>query len=155
MPSSPDATLRSLRTASFSDLDPRTAYLLWQLRVGVFVVEQGCAYAELDGLDLDETTRHLWVEDDGIPVAYLRILVEPDDTRRIGRVCTAAHVRRQGLAARLMDQAMRDVGDRRCVLNAQAYLAGWYTRWGFQVVGPEFLDDGIPHLPMALDGTRA
>lgn len=146
--------MRSVHAAAFAELDPRTAYRLWQLRVDVFVVEQQCAYAELDGLDLAETTRHFWVPDDGGPVAYLRMVVEPDDTRRIGRVCTAAQARQHGLAARLMDQAVREVGDHRCVLSAQAHLAGWYTRWGFQVVGPEFLDDGIPHLPMALDGSR-
>jgi ElaA protein len=36
------------------------------------------------------------------------------------------------------------------VLNAQAYLANWYARLGFAVDGEEFLDDGIPHVPMRL-----
>jgi ElaA protein len=49
----------------------------------------------------------------------------------------------------LMDRALREVGDRRCVLDAQAHLAAWYARWGFAVNGPEFLDDGIPHVPMS------
>jgi ElaA protein len=34
------------------------------------------------------------------------------------------------------------------VLDAQSPLAGWYESFGFSVTGPEFLDDGIPHLPM-------
>jgi hypothetical protein len=34
------------------------------------------------------------------------------------------------------------------VLDAQSPLAGWYAKFGFSVTGPEFLDDGIPHLPM-------
>ena len=34
------------------------------------------------------------------------------------------------------------------MLDAQSPLAGWYERFGFEVTGPEFLEDGIPHLPM-------
>src|SRR5262249_38328812 len=45
-------------------------------------------------------------------------------------------------------RALDEVGARPCVLDAQCYLAGWYARWGFTVTGPEFLDDGIPHVPM-------
>ena len=36
------------------------------------------------------------------------------------------------------------------MLDAQAPLAGWYAGFGFEVVGEEFLEDGIPHLPMVL-----
>ena len=39
----------ALHVASFDELDPRTAYLLWQLRESVFVVEQDCAFLEPDG----------------------------------------------------------------------------------------------------------
>lgn len=144
-----------VRVAAFADLDAATAYRLWQLRVDVFVVEQGCAYPELDGRDLEVTTRHVWVERDGAPVAYLRVLDEPGGCR-IGRVCVAAHARGTGLADALMRQALHEVGARRCELHAQSYLAGWYARWGFAVTGAEFLDDGIPHVPMAREpGPRA
>ena len=34
------------------------------------------------------------------------------------------------------------------VLAAQTPLAGWYSTFGFEVCGPEFLDGSIPHLPM-------
>ena len=34
------------------------------------------------------------------------------------------------------------------VLDAQSPLAGWYAKFGFSVTGPEFLDDGIPHVDM-------
>src|SRR5690606_9931180 len=52
----------SLHVASFDDLDARTAYLLWQLRERVFVVEQECAYLDLDGRDLEPATRHVYVD---------------------------------------------------------------------------------------------
>jgi ElaA protein len=35
-----------------------------------------------------------------------------------------------------------------CVLASQAHLAGFYGRYGFVATGPEYLDDGIPHVPM-------
>lgn len=138
----------AVRLAAFEDLDVRTAYLLWQLRVDVFVVEQHCVYRELDGRDPAAGTRHVWAEPDGVPVGYLRVLVEPDGARRIGRVCVAAPARGHGWADALMSRALEEVGDLRCVLDAQAHLAGWYARWGFAATGPEFLDDGIPHVPM-------
>jgi ElaA protein len=39
------------------------------------------------------------------------------------------------------------------VLAAQSYLQDWYARFGYVVTGPEFLDDGIPHVPMRRDGS--
>ena len=137
-----------LHVAAFDDVPPRTAYLLWKLRTDIFVVEQECPYPELDGRDLEPGTRHVWGEQDGVPVCYLRLLAEPDGCR-IGRVCVAAPARGAGLADALMRRALDEIGARRCVLDAQSHLADWYTRWGFEVTGPEFLDDGIPHLPMA------
>jgi ElaA protein len=142
-----------VHVAAFGDLSPRTAYLLWQLRTDVFVVEQECAYRELDGRDLEPSTLHVWMEQNGEPVAYLRVLAEADDSRRIGRVCVSEQARGGGLAAALMRRALDQIGDRRCVLDAQSYLSDWYAQWGFTVTGPEFLDDGIPHVPMARSGT--
>lgn len=132
--------------AAFAELESRTAYLLWQLRESVFVVEQECPYLELDGRDLEPATRHLWVDDDG-PVAYLRVLADPDG-RRIGRVVVAPSHRGRGLAEALLRAALDIVGGGPCRLDAQSYLVGWYARFGFVACGQEFLDDGIPHVPM-------
>jgi ElaA protein len=142
------STVTHLRTAAFTDLDARTAYLLWQLRESVFVVEQACPYQELDGRDLEEATRHLWVEEEDLPVAYLRVLAEADGTRRIGRVLTAVPHRGRGLAERLVRAALEQVGDRPCRLDAQAHLEGWYARLGFERCGEDFVEDDIPHVPM-------
>lgn len=136
-----------LRTASFAELDARTGYLLWQLRERVFVVEQACAYLELDGRDLEPATRHLWAEDDGRPVAYLRVL-DDGEGLRIGRVVVAPSHRGRGVGEELMVAALEVVGHRPCRLDAQSHLTRWYTRLGFETCGEEFLDDGIPHVPM-------
>jgi ElaA protein len=138
----------TLHAARFAELDATTLYALLRLRVDVFVVEQRCPYPELDGRDPEPSTVHLWLAGQGSPVGYLRLLEEPDGTIRIGRVAVARPARGAGLAGRLMAAALERVGDRECVLDAQSPLVGFYTRLGFVVTGSEYLDDGIPHVPM-------
>jgi ElaA protein len=142
-----------VRRASFSELEPATAYRLWALRSAVFVVEQDCAYLDLDGRDLEATTQHLWVEAGGVPVAYARVLDEGDHAR-IGRVLTAPTHRGQGLAAVLVELAISISEGQEIRLSAQAHLRSWYERFGFSTAGDEFLDDGIPHVPMLRLGSR-
>ena len=143
-----------LHVASFTDLDPRTLHDLLRLRADVFVVEQECAYPDIDGRDVEPDTRHLWLARDGQPIAYLRILREPDGSLRIGRVVVDGKARGEGHAGRLMAEALTLAGDRACVLAAQAHLADFYRRYGFAATGPEFVEDGIPHLPMRRPAER-
>jgi ElaA protein len=142
----PEPTVQ-LHVASFADLDTTTLYALLKLRVDVFVVEQECPYPELDGRDTEPGTRHLWLARESEVVGYLRILADPG-AERIGRVAVAKHQRGGGLADRLITEALSVVGNRPAVLEAQAHLRGFYARHGFAVTGPEYLDDGIPHVPM-------
>ena len=141
-----------LHVATFAELDAATLYALLRLRTDVFVVEQHCPYPELDGRDVEPGTRHLWLAPDGDPLdvrAYMRLLAEPDGALRIGRVCTAAKARGEGLSARLLDAALELAGSRApTVLDAQSYLVGFYERYGFAASGPEYVEDGIPHVPM-------
>ena len=145
------ADVTVIRAATFAELDARTGYLLWQLRERVFVVEQECPYLDLDGRDLEPGARHVWVEEDGVPVAGLRVLTEPVDGVegvRIGRLVVAQGHRGRGLAEQLMKTALELVEERPCRLDAQTYLVDWYRKLGFEPCGEEFLDDGIPHVPM-------
>lgn len=136
-----------VRVDAVDDLDVRTSYRLWQLRESVFVVEQDCPYQELDGRDLEPRTRHVWVDSDAGPVGYLRIL-DDDGTARIGRVLVARSHRGHGLSGALMRAALAEIGDRPSVLDAQSPLAGWYTTFGYEQTGDEFVEDRIPHVPM-------
>ena len=54
----------------------------------MFVVEQKCAYPDLDGRDTEPGTRHVWLARGDEILAYLRIL-DDGETQRIGRVVTA------------------------------------------------------------------
>ncbi|HEX5595630.1 MAG TPA: GNAT family N-acetyltransferase [Micromonosporaceae bacterium] len=139
-----------LHVASFAELDLRTLYELLRLRVDVFVVEQECAYPELDGRDTEPGTRHLWLEKHGVPVAYLRLL-DDGAVQRIGRVAVTRNARGRGFAARLMAQALAIIGPMPCVLDAQTYLVDFYAGFDFLATGPEYVEDGIPHLPMRRD----
>jgi len=138
----------SPRHARWSELDPGTLHDLVRLRVDVFVVEQACPYPELDGRDVEAATEHVWLADGSGPAAYLRVLAEPDGAIRVGRVCTRASARGQGLARVLMDDVLARHAGRRVVLDAQEYLVGFYTDLGFEACGPPFDDDGILHVPM-------
>jgi ElaA protein len=143
-----------LRRARFAELTPFEVYGLCRLRVDVFVVEQQCPYPELDGRDTEPATEHLWFEADGEVLATIRVL-DDGDSRAIGRVATAASARGQGLAARLMEEGIALCGDAPITLGAQAYLEDWYARFGFSRSGPDYVEDGIPHLPMRREGGRA
>ena len=144
----PDA---GVRVAGFADLDAATAYRLWALRSEVFVVEQDCPYLDLDGRDLEPLTRHLWIEQDGRPVATLRLL-DDGEVLRIGRVATVVPARGRGLAARLVRAALGLAGERTVVLDAQSHLVDWYAAFGFAPSGRGFVEDGIPHTPMLRPG---
>jgi ElaA protein len=139
----------SVRSSSLSDLDPVTLYRILRLRTDIFVVEQECPYPELDGRDLEPTARQVWLaRDDGDVVATLRLLRDDDGAARIGRVATAAAARGEGLAAVLMQHAIELAGDADVVLDAQSYLHDWYARFGFVRDGADYIEDGIPHVPM-------
>ncbi len=134
----------------FHELDVATFHDLVRLRVDVFVVEQSCPYAELDGRDAETATRHVWLADGDGPTAYLRVL-DDGAVRRIGRVVTRPDVRGTGLAGRLVDHVLA-TSTGPWVLDAQAHLAGWYEDRGSVVDGARFVEDGIAHVPMRRDG---
>jgi ElaA protein len=139
----------SIRRAAAGEIELATLYAILRLRAQVFVVEQACAYLDPDGSDLLLTTVHWWWEDsDGAIDAYLRV-IDDERGRRVGRVVTAESSRRKGLAVALIEAAIAEI-DGLCVLDAQSYLVGWYERIGFEVTGPEYIEDGIPHTPMRL-----
>ena len=144
----------AVRRSVLSELDPWTLHDLLALRQAVFVVEQNCAYPDLDSRDVEPLTEHVWTADEQGPTAYLRVLTEPGGAARIGRVCTRADARGAGVGAALVTDVLDRNPGRVVVLEAQAHLAGWYGRFGFVRSGAEYLEDGIPHQPMRREPTR-
>jgi ElaA protein len=138
---------------TFDELSTLQLHDLLRLRVDVFVVEQGCPYPELDGRDIEPSTRHVWIADpEARPRAYLRLL-EDGTEQRIGRVVVRPDSRAEGLGRRLVTH-VTTVHAGPWVLDAQSHLRDWYARLGFAPAGPEFVEDGIPHLPMRREAPR-
>ncbi|MDR6948918.1 ElaA protein [Pseudomonas sp. 2957] len=136
------------------DLGKEQLYALLKLRSDVFVVEQKCAYPDLDGQDLEGDTHHLMGWEDDQLMAYLRLL-DPESQGGdvvIGRVVTAPAGRGKGLGHAMMEQALKQAEKHwpqvPIYLSAQAHLQGYYGRYGFVVVGEEYLEDDIPHIGM-------
>jgi ElaA protein len=142
----------ALRRSWSRDLDAAMLYELLKLRVEVFVVEQAIPYPELDGRDLLAETRHFWLETPtGEVISTLRLMEEhPGGQKgfRIGRVCTKREARGSGHSTRLLQAALAEVGDYPCRIDSQTYLVDMYARLGFVRDGEEFMQDGIPHVPM-------
>ncbi|MBV8178877.1 MAG: GNAT family N-acetyltransferase [Mycobacterium sp.] len=139
------------------DLDVPTLYALLKLRVEVFVVEQARPYPELDGRDLLGETRHFWLEGpDGEVICTLRLMEEHAGGQkafRLGRLCTERSARGQGHTTRLLRAALAEVGDYPCRIDAQIYLMDMYAQHGFVRDGDDFVDDGVPHVPMLKPGS--
>ena len=134
-----------------ADLDPPTLYALLRLRVDVFVVEQNCAYPELDGRDLEPRARHYWLGGQGQPEPVLgcvRLLKEPDGSYRIGRLCLAEEARGRGLGRRLMNAVLAEVGAGECVADAHRELVAFYESYGFVSDGEPYSWGGVEHVPM-------
>jgi ElaA protein len=126
-------------------------YALLKLRVDVFVVEQACAYPELDGKDADAL--HLRLIIDGETAAYARLWKPENGGPRIGRVIVAPAHRGSGLGGALMRAAIEaceaHFPGQPISLSAQSHLEPFYRSLGFIPTSAEYVEDGIPHVDMA------
>jgi len=147
---------------SFQELTITELYDILRLRVAVFVVEQACAYQDLDGIDF--RAYHLVGRNSaGELVCYMRII--PAETYRngcgsIGRVVVVKRFRSKGFAHELLRRGIAAynelVGkDIPIEIDAQAYLQHFYENYGFKPVGGVFDLDGLPHIKMVNDGPDA
>lgn len=136
----------------FHQLSLDELYQILKLRVDVFVVEQNCAYPEID--DNDQDAMHLFIKSDHRVKAYLRILKTEETAAKIGRVVTSDDFRGNGSSRALMAEALQilrnDEKTTSVVLQAQDYLTGFYASFGFEKKSDIYLEDGIPHVDMGL-----
>jgi ElaA protein len=143
----------SLDWYDFADLSAALLYEVLRFRQAIFVVEQASPFPDLDGHD--ERAHHLLLRIDGELAGYLRLIPYPGDARiAIGRVAVAVPWRRQGLARRMMADALArcpcDYPDCAVTLTAQTYFAAFYETLGFRATSAPFDDYGVPHVEMAL-----
>ena len=141
---------------AFDALLPRDLHDLLQLRADVFVVEQACVFAEIDGRDPEAL--HLLARipgSDGL-AGTLRLLPPAAGApASIGRVATAAWARGLGLGRALMvegiAEARRRFGAVPIEVGAQARLEAFYAGLGFVRTSPDYDEDGILHCTMVRD----
>lgn len=140
---------------TFEQLTITELHEIFKLRVDVFVVEQACAYPEVDGKDILPDTRHIMFLDDGVLAAYTRVLA-PDVSypghSSIGRIANAESHRGMGLGHKIVAASivacLEYWPDKDIEIGAQAHLQNFYQKHGFVTVSDEYLDDGIMHVDM-------
>ena len=141
------------RWNEIDDLTPRALYAMLKLRMDVFIVEQNCAFAEIDGKDIGAF--HLSILDGEELAATLRVLPpEENEAVKIGRVVVAPSYRGYKLGQRLMQEAVdfaqARFPDQPIELGGQSPLQKFYGSFGFVAISEEYLEDGIPHIDMRL-----
>lgn len=130
--------------------DPAEIEAALQLRVRVFIDEQGVdASEELDGLD-DEATQIVALDDSGV-IATCRLRYPEAGACKLERMVVDRRLRGLGVGARLLagaEQEARREGAGAMVLNAQLRAQDFYGSNGYAPEGETFIDAGIEHIRM-------
>ncbi|HSP46565.1 MAG TPA: GNAT family N-acetyltransferase [Clostridiaceae bacterium] len=139
----------------FDELDVHTLYALLRVRQQVFIVEQECAYMDLD--DRDQASRHIYIMEDGQIVAYARIVPRgvAYPYASLGRIVTLSAFRNRGYGKILVEKALEDLsasGETAVKISAQVQAIGFYEKLGFRLTEKEQYDeDDIPHREMVCE----
>ncbi|WP_424004620.1 GNAT family N-acetyltransferase [Haloarcula salina] len=136
----------TVKTGSWSDFADAAS----EIRMTVFVEEQGVdASEELDGKDPDAV--QFLARDGGDPVGTARLRFPEPDVGKAERVAVRESARSDGVGAALMravEDAAHENGADVIVLHAQTRVEGFYRKLGYETVGEEFEEAGIPHVEM-------
>lgn len=131
-----------------------------RLRTDVFVVEQGCAYPELD--DWDRDAEHLLCYAEETLLGCARILSHgtayPEPS--LGRLAVATAYRGQGWGMQLLEACLKRMQTlypgETIRIQAQHYLENFYARAGFRTVSEApYPDVGVMHVDMLLSKQAA
>ena len=139
---------------TFTELSPQDIYNILQLRSEVFVVEQNCVYQDID--DKDQYALHILLKKDDNLIGYSRIFKKGDYFKEasIGRVLIKKQERNNRHGSLLMELSIKAIKDyfkeNIIKISAQTYLKKFYNELGFDSIGDEYLEDGIPHIAMLL-----
>ena len=142
--------------ATFNELSNDDLYQILKRRTDIFVVEQNCAYPELDNNDQKST--HYYLKKGEEIIAYARII--PKGSKypvvSIGRVLVTEENRGHGYARELMVRVINFIknewNEQTIQIQAQEYLNDFYSSLGFKQISEPYLEDGIPHIDMLFEG---
>ena len=137
----------------FEELSTNELFKILKLRCSVFIVEQSCPYQDID--EQDREALHLWLEEGGEILAYLRVLPAGTvfEEASIGRVISVN--RRSGNGTKIVSEGIRAAkeafGAEAITIEAQLYAKSLYEKLGFVQISQPFLEDGIEHVKMRID----
>ena len=137
----------------FYELNNDELYDVLRLRNSVFIVDQQCVFAEIDGKD-QSNCHHLFYSLQGQIIAYTRILAPGQIYQEpcLSRVCTNLDQRGKGIGKLLLKKALEETSrlfpGQSIRIGAQLYLKSFYESFGFEVAGDPYLEDGIEHIQM-------
>ncbi|KRL96051.1 GNAT family N-acetyltransferase [Limosilactobacillus equigenerosi] len=135
----------------FNQLTTTQLWQIYRLRATVFTGEQHIVVPDPDEADL--IALHAQGRIKGELLTYARAFVN-DDAIHLGRVVTAQDARGHGYAKQLLTQliiqAQRQWPNLPITLDAQITAQGLYEKLGFQPVGDQFMEAGLPHQKMIL-----
>ena len=122
------------------------------IRETVFVEEQGYAKeVELDGKDA--TCFHIVVYNESGAIGTARMFTSAEaSTYIIGRVAVLKAHRQEKVGAYIMQQLLAHAKQLglypQVLVHAQVQVQQFYAYLGFEVTGPEYLEEGQPHISM-------
>ena len=134
----------------FDALSTKELYEILKARYAVFTEEQGITEQDMD--DMDYTSRHFFLEEEGKVLAYLRAyyMDESKEVLKVGRVLSIKHG--MGLGTRLMNSVLGEIKDnalcKKIFISAQKTAVDFYRYFGFEVTSGEYMEAGILHLAM-------
>jgi ElaA protein len=142
----------NIKLRAFKSLSNDELYDVLKLRSAVFVVEQNCAYQDLD--DKDKKGLHVlgYVGED--LAAYARLLPQGVSYKEasVGRVVVNPRFRGKNLGKELMNASVNycveEFRANEIVISAQLYLEKFYSDLGFVKESDTYLEDDIPHIKM-------
>jgi len=128
----------------------------FDIRNQVFTHEQNVdPKYEKDGKETVAT--HFLAFFDKTPVGTARFFKLDDNSAKISRVAVLSKYRGKEIGKVLINEIIeysKKLGISTLILSSQSYVMEFYERFGFKVLGEEFMEANIPHYSMYLDITK-
>ena len=141
----------TLEVKPWNELSRKEINDIFSLRSEVFIVEQECAYQDVDGND--EKADHVLLHVNNELVGYARVFSKNTYFKEasFGRTVVKKTHRGKGYGHVLVKESIKFLKNQKekpIKISAQSYLIKFYSSHGFVARGEEYLEDNIPHTAM-------
>mgnify|MGYP000070736825 FL=1 len=139
-----------IRTVDAPDEDDSVYQDALSVRTTVFVEEQGVP-ADLEVDEHESDAIHFVAYDGDEPVGAARLRRPDETTGKVERVAVRSAYRDRHVGTALMERleaVAHDRGLETMHLHSQVRAAPFYARFGYERVGEQFEEAGIPHIKM-------